>query len=58
MPRSRKLTREGEPTQRTPGGLEIPVPTSDSEPAAKTASLRRKKDPGMTRGVWSLAARP
>jgi hypothetical protein len=28
MPRKpKRLTREGEPTQTTPGGLEIPVPT-------------------------------
>ena len=26
MPRNRKLTREGEPTQTTEKGLEIPVP--------------------------------
>lgn len=38
------LTREGEPTQRTPGGLEIPIPSRDEFFGGLTRAARPDQD--------------
>ena len=45
MPKKRKpLTREGEPTQRTPGGLEIPIPKRGEFFEGLTRAARTRPD--------------
>ena len=48
--RKKRLVREGEPSQKTPKGLEIPIPTREEvlgnlKKVAKSASSRTKGRP-------------